>query len=96
MNNFELLGNHYFSEVLHPSSDSNAWLAYLVLKELYPSTTYWSYDGYHVDALVDYDRCILWEGNWIKLVDRTVMYKKVKCLHKASTVEILKEWREVI
>lgn len=96
MNNFEILGRHYFDEVLQPSIDSESWLAYLVLRRLYKSTSYWSYDGYHVDALVDYNKDVLWEDNWIKSTDRTVLYKEVNYLCEASTNEIVKEWKTAL
>lgn len=95
MNSFEILGRHYFDEVQQPSSDSNAWLAYLVLLVLHKNTSYWTYDGYHVDALVDYSKNTLWEGNKITTTCRKVLYKQVQCLSQASTREIVKEWIEV-
>lgn len=92
MNKFELLGIHYFNEVLKPSRDSNSWLAYLVLREIYPSINYWSYDGFHVDALVDYSRNILWEDDEVKSIDRSVVYRDVQYLYTSSTEYILQEW----
>lgn len=96
MNSLEILGKHYLDEVQKPSIDSDAWLAYLVLKQVYSTTSYWSYDGYHVHALVDYSRDMLWEDNKITSTDRTVLYKVVSCFSKASTKEIVKEWEGIL
>ena len=96
MNKFESLGEHYFNEVLRPSLDSKVWLAYLVLNRIYPSLGYWSYDGYHVDALVDYERNLLWEDNLIKSKDRKVVYAEVPYLHEITTVQIVDAWRSVL
>lgn len=93
MNKFEILGRHYFDEVQRPSRDSNLWLSYLVLREIYPDLTYWSYDGYHVDALVDYSRNILWDCSKITSVDRCIVNKEVINLYYASTEYIVKEMK---
>lgn len=47
--------SHFLDQTLFPSSDKELWLSYLVLKSKYPNITYWSYDGFHVDAIVDYE-----------------------------------------
>ena len=96
MNKFESLGEHYFNEVLHPSLDSKVWLAYLVLNRIYPSLGYWSYDGYHVDALVDYENNLLWEDNLIKSTDRKILFAEVPYLHEITTVQIVDAWRSVL
>ena len=96
MNKFEALGRHYFDEVLHPSLDSKVWLAYLVLNKVYPSLGYWSYDGYHVDALVDYERNLLWEDNLITSTDRKIIFAEVPYLSCITTTEIVKVWEIVV
>ncbi len=96
MNKFESLGEHYFDEVLNPSLDSKVWLAYLVLNRIYHSLGYWSYDGYHVDALVDYERNLLWEDELITSTDRKVVHAEVPSLHEITTVQIVKVWRSVL
>lgn len=92
----ELIGKHYLSEVQRPSQDSEQWLASLCLRNLYPATTYWSMDGYHVHALVDYDRNILWEGDKITTTDRAELIRGVKHFHKCTAQEIVLEWKTTI
>lgn len=96
MNKFESLGEHYFNEVINPSLDSKVWLAYLVLNRVYPSLGYWSYDGYHVDALVDYERTLLWEDTFITSPDRKILFAEVPYLHEITTVQIVEIWRSVL
>ena len=92
----EQIGKHYLNEVQHPSQDSEQWLASLCLRNLSPSTTYWSMDGYHVHALVDYDRNILWEDDKITTTDRSELIRGVKHFHKCTAQEIALEWKTTI
>lgn len=92
MKTFELLGEHYFNEIVNPSFDSDRWLAYLVLKQRHPTVSYWSYDGYHVDAIVDYTLNILWEDSSIKSADRVIVYKDVPDFFVCNTRCIVQEW----
>lgn len=92
----ELIGKHYLNEVQYSSQDSEQWLASLCLRNLYPSTTYWSMDGYHVHALVDYERNILWEGDEITTTDRSELLRGVKNFHHCTAQEIVSEWKKTI
>lgn len=92
----EQIGKHYLSEVQRPSQDSEQWLASLCLRNLFPSTTYWSMDGYHVHALVDYDRNILWEDDKITTTDRSELIRGVKYFHHCTAQEIVSEWKKTI
>lgn len=92
----EQIGNHYLSEVQHPSQDSEQWLAYLCLSNLFPKTSYWSMDGYHVHALVDYDKNILWEGDKITTTDRAQLLRGVKYFDHCTAQEIVLEWKRTV
>lgn len=92
----EQIGKHYLNEVQCPSQDSEQWLASLCLRNLFPSTTYWSMDGYHVHALVDYDMNILWEGDEITTTDRSELIRGVKNFYKCTAHEIVLEWKTTI
>ena len=92
----EQIGKHYLSEVQHASSDSEQWLAWLCLNNLYPTTKYWSMDGYHVHALVDYSRNILWEHDKIMTTDRAEVLLEVKNFYKATSSEIVQQWKRII
>lgn len=69
------------------------WLAYLCLREIYPRVSYWSYDGYHVDALIDYDRGILWEDTCVSSIDRKTRYLTVPSIYKLTTSQIITIWK---
>lgn len=92
----EQLGNHYLNEVQYPSTDTEQWMAYLCLNHLFPSTTYWSMDGYHVHALVDYEKNILWEGDKIMTTDRGEILRGARCFHHCTTRDIVAEWKKTV
>lgn len=92
----EQIGEHYLSEVQQPSTDSEQWLAWLCLNNLYPTTSYWSMDGYHVDALVDYGKNILWERDRITTTDRAELLFGVKNFYHCTSGEIVRQWKKVI
>ena len=96
MTTIEQIGGHYLSEVQYPSQDSEQWLAWLCLNNLYPTTGYWNMDGYHIHTLVDYDRNILREDDKITTTDRSELLRGVKHFHKCTAQEIVLEWKTTI
>lgn len=90
------IGVHYLNEVQYPSKDSEQWLAYLCLSNIFQSTSYWSIDGYHVAAIVDYGRDMLWEYDKITSIDRSEVIGCAKSLHEATAREIVLEWKRTI
>lgn len=92
----EQIGTHCLQENQYPSSDKEQWMAYLCLNHLFPTTKYWSMDGYHVHALVDYEHNILWEEDKITTTDRQEVIQGVNYFHYCSTEEIVKVWKQTI
>jgi len=91
-----LLEQHYIQQALFPDTDSEQWLAYLTLKEVYPELTYWSYDAYHCQALADYSKGIVWDRD--KVIDwhtKEVLLTTDKMFWECTRAEICKVWLRV-
>lgn len=96
--------SHFLDQTLFPSSDKELWLSYLVLKSKYPNITYWSFDGFHVDAIVDYEMKLIlaqrgkeqatiyeWTGlfEWEEV---RAVYSFNKDLYKLCSSEVVNYW----
>jgi len=100
--------SHFLDQTLFPSSDKELWLSYLVLKSKYPNITYWSYDGFHVYAIVDYEMKLIlaqrgneqaaiyeWTGlfEWEKV---RVVHSFDEDLYKLCSSEIVNCWMGIV
>ena len=83
---------HMITEAYTPSTDSKAWVAYLVLHRRYPKLTYWSWDGYHVHALADYSRDIVWRDKEIIKWSTKEVIHIVEDFNTSSTDYITNTW----
>ena len=91
-----LLEQHVLEQTLFPSEDSEQWLAFVCLKEIYPSLTYWSYDGYYCHALADYSVNLVWlKDEIIDWSTKEVLHKTDKMFWDSSRAEICKVWLRV-
>lgn len=80
-------------ETFTKGDDREVFLAFMFLKEKYPSLTYQSYDGYTCTALVDYDKKLLWDRDLITNTDSgEVVIKVEKDIWKCSMTEIVDRW----
>lgn len=99
--NLEQLAYHTLEQTLRPSTDKEAWLAYLQLRVFYPNITYISMDGYSCDGIADYTRDASWIGN--QIVKWSTWHKDLVVLHTSekefwdmSTGEIVNTWNSVV
>lgn len=87
---------HIINEAYTPSVDNQAWVAYLVLHQQYPKLTYWSRDGYHVHALADYSKDIVWRDTEIIKWSTKEILKSVPDFNTSPTHIITNTWQQVI
>ena len=99
--NLEQLAYHALEQTLRPSTDKEAWLAYLQLRVFYPNITYTSMDGYSCDGIADYSRDVSWIGKqivkwstWHK--DSVVLYTSEKDFWDMGTSDIVTTWNSVV
>lgn len=91
-----LFKEHILRSVMFPEQDSEQWIAYLILKQKYPSLTYWSMDGYSCDALADYDKGLVWKDN--TLIDwesKQTIEHTTKMFWDCTTEEIVNTWMQL-
>ena len=83
-------------EAYSASLDHSAWYAFLVLQNEYNSLTYWSMDGYHVHALADYSRDIVWlDASIVRWSTKEVM-ETVDDFYTCSTQVITNTWKQAV
>ena len=91
-----LFKEHILRSVMFPEQDSEQWIAYLILKQKYPSLTYWSMDGYSCDALADYSKGIVWKDD--TLIDwesKQTIEHTTKRFWDCTTEEIVNTWMQL-
>jgi hypothetical protein len=87
---------HFIYQSVLPEGDKEQWLAYLILKEKYPTLTYLSYDGYSCHGLADYSKNIYWqEEDIIDWKTKKTLARPHKHFVEHTTSEICAVWMQV-
>lgn len=98
----EYLGSHMVEQLLFPSQDKQLWLAVMALRTKYPNVSYWSFDGYHAQALCDYSlpTPMVWCDNrvrsWYNGDYGDVILETPKHILDMQTDEICNIWLQAI
>ncbi len=91
-----ILKKHIFEQMFLPEKDSNQFLAYILLRQKYPSLTYWSVDGYSCDALADYERDIIWDRCSVyEWTTKKILFTTDKQFWDCTAQEIIDVWTRV-
>lgn len=91
-----ILEGHLINEAYSPSTDHEAWVAYLVLSQRYPKLTYWSFDGYHVHALADYTKDLVWRDNKVIKWSTREELETIQNFYDSPTSYITNTWVQIV
>lgn len=93
----EIFKKHMVDQHTSPDTDSDLWVAYIILLEKYPNLSYWSYDGYHAHALCDYSlkTPYVWKGSSIINWETKETDYLTFDIESLTSREIIKIWSEV-